>query len=103
MTSIFAALGLYNSTNPLPNNTITAPSQSNGYSSSWTVPFGARAYFEKMECIDFKEEQVRVLVNDRVLPLATCGGDALGRCNLGAFVSSLSFAAEGGKWDQCFE
>ena len=103
MTAIFAALGLYNSTKPLSNTTLTTASQSNGFSSSWTVPFASRAYFEKMECSGIEEELVRVLVNDRVLPLSTCGDDTSGRCTLRAFVNSLSFAAEGGCWDQCFE
>ena len=103
MTAIFSALGLYNSTQPLSNHTLTSPGQNHGYSSSWTVPFGARAYFEKMQCNGIGEEFVRVLVNDRVLPLSSCGGDSSGRCTLAAFVNSLSFAAEGGKWDECFE
>ena len=54
-----------------------------------------------MTCEGEDEELVRVLVNDRVLPLATCGGDVLGRCTLGKFNKSLSFAMEGGKWDEC--
>lgn len=47
------------------------------------------------------EEYVRVLVNDRVLRLETCGGDAFGRCSVKEFVDSLSFARAGGHWDQC--
>lgn len=99
MTAIFGALGLYNSTMPLSNTSIR---QTNGYSAAWTVPFAARAYFEKMQCEGEKEERVRIIVNGRVLPLKTCGGDSLGRCTLSHFVKSLSFAAEGGRWDLCF-
>ncbi len=102
MTAIFSALGLYNTTQPLPNKTIETTAQTRGYSASWTVPFAARAYFEKMTCVGGEEEFVRVLVNDRVLPLGTCGGDALGRCTLSRFVESLSFVRSGGRWDQCF-
>lgn len=102
MTAILSALGLYNATKPLLNTTIEMTPQTNGYSASWTVPFAARAYFEKMACAGVDEEFVRVLVNDRVLPLETCGGDALGRCTLGRFVESLNFARRGGRWDQCF-
>jgi hypothetical protein len=102
MTGIFAALGLYNATKSLSNTTLESAYQANGYSSSWTVPFAGRAYIEKLSCKGEKEELVRVLVNDRVLPLQTCGGDKLGRCRLSKFVESLSFARQGGFWDQCF-
>jgi len=44
---------------------------------------------------------VRVIVNDRVVPLQRCGADKLGRCTVSAFVESLAFAQEGGDWDQC--
>jgi hypothetical protein len=101
MTSIFSALGLYNQTAPLSNTTVQSVQKTHGYSSSWSVPFAGRAYFEKMKCTD-DEELVRVIVNDRVLPLTTCGGDKFGRCTLSRFVESLSFARGGGHWDQCF-
>jgi hypothetical protein len=102
LTGIFSALGLYNSTKPLLNTTLQSVYETNGYSASWTVPFAARAYFEKMACVGEEEELVRVIVNDRVLPLETCGGDELGRCTLSAFVDSLSFAKAEGDWDKCF-
>lgn len=102
MTGIFSALGLYNSTPPLSNSTVESTLETNGYSSAWSVPFAARAYFEKMQCSGESEELVRVVINDRVMPLTTCGGDELGRCKLSAFVESLSFARAGGDWDQCF-
>jgi len=102
MTAIFSALGLYNATERLDVNNRQSVAETNGYAASWTVPFGARAYFEKMSCAGQKEEYVRVLVNDRVLPLETCGGDNLGRCTLSNFVESLSFARNGGDWDKCF-
>lgn len=102
LTAIFSALGLYNSTKPLLNTTVQSVYETNGYSASWTVPFAARAYFEKMACVGVEEELVRVIVNDRVLPLETCGGDEFGRCTLSTFVDSLSFAKAGGDWDKCF-
>ena len=102
MTAIFSAMGLYNATSPLSNTSLETTVQTSGYSASWTVPFAARAYFEKMTCNDEGEEFVRVLVNDRVLPLSTCGGDRLGRCTLSNFIGSLTFAMEGGDWGQCF-
>ncbi|ROW04522.1 hypothetical protein VMCG_04990 [Cytospora schulzeri] len=86
MTAIFAALGLYNGTAPLSNTTReeAAGREAGGYSASWTVPFAARMYVEKMTCgggggDGDGEELVRVLVNDRVIPLQNCGADELGR------------------------
>jgi hypothetical protein len=102
MTGIFSAMGLYNETAPLLKTTVESVESTNGYSAAWTVPFAARAYFEKMSCVGTSEEFVRIVVNDRVLPLKTCGGDYLGRCTLSNFVDSLSFAREGGDWDKCF-
>ena len=82
MTSIFSALGLYNTSSLLSNVTIEDPEKARGYSASMTVPFAARAYFEKLHCGKAGQEYVRVLVNDKVLSLGHCGGDALGRCTL---------------------
>ncbi|CZT00704.1 probable 3-phytase B precursor [Rhynchosporium graminicola] len=102
MMTIFSALGLFNSTAPLLNTTLQNVGETHGFAASWLVPFGARAYFEKMTCVGAPEDMVRVVINDRVLPLQTCGGDGLGRCTLSAFVDSLSFARRGGFWDSCF-
>ncbi|ROW01115.1 hypothetical protein VSDG_02672 [Cytospora chrysosperma] len=103
MTSIFAAMGLYGAAAQLSNTTREAAAEVGGYSASWTVPFAARMYVEKMTCGDDDgEELVRVLVNDRVVPLQNCGADELGRCTLDKFVDSLSFARDGGDWDACF-
>nr|OQO20260.1 hypothetical protein B0A51_13704 [Rachicladosporium sp. CCFEE 5018] len=104
MTAIFSALGLYNtSTTPmLPNTTVVEAEQAGGYSAAWTVPFAARAYFEKLQCRGEREEYVRVIVNDRVQALEQCDGDRYGRCKLSKFVDSLGFARSGGNWAQCF-
>lgn len=101
MTTVYAALGLYNLTGELPARHKLSPRETYGYSASWTVPFAARMYVEKMKC-GRDEELVRILVNDRVIPLQNCGADELGRCRLGAFVDSLSFARSGGLWETCF-
>lgn len=102
MMNIFSAFGFFNSTTPLSNTTFTSPAETNGFSASWVVPFAARAYFEKLRCQGMEEEMVRVLINDRVLPLETCGGSEQGLCTLSKFVESLSFARAGGFWDRCF-
>lgn len=102
MTAIFAALGLYNGTGMLPNTTVVEAEAIGGYSAAWTVPFAARAYFEKMRCRGAGEEMVRVVVNDRVVPLKGCAVDGMGMCKLTAFIDSLEFARSGGNWEECF-
>lgn len=102
MTAIFGAMGLYSATKHLTNTSMEDTIATHGYSAAYTVPFAARAYFEKMTCLDSSEELVRVVVNDRVLPLETCRGDELGRCKLKDWVASLSFARDNGLWKQCF-
>ncbi|KAI0442357.1 histidine phosphatase superfamily [Xylaria telfairii] len=102
MSGVFGALGLYNATEPLSNTTKASPKKSGGYAASWAVPFAARMYVEKMQCKGTEEEFVRVLMNDRVIPLQNCDVDALGRCTLSKYVESLSFARQGGHWDQCY-
>lgn len=102
MTAVFAALELYSNTPKLSTSHIMAVEDMKGYSAARTVPFAARAFIEKMTCEGAEEEMVRVLVNGRVIPLEKCGGDELGRCGIAAFVKSLTFAREGGRWDMCF-
>ncbi|KAK2761337.1 hypothetical protein FQN54_001859 [Arachnomyces sp. PD_36] len=101
MTSIYAALGLYNDTAPLSKTSLQTVEETKGYSTSWTVPFAGRAYIEKMECSGEDEELVRVLVNERVVPLHGCEVDELGRCKLDDFVDGLTFARNGGHWGKC--
>jgi Histidine phosphatase superfamily (branch 2) len=116
MVAIYSGLGLYNTTMPLDKTRRTPPSAANGFAASWTVPFAGRLYVEKMRCRaqshdvptveegpEDGDELVRVLVNDRVVPLQRCDADALGRCRLEAFVESLGFAKKGGRWEECFE
>ncbi|KAF5534730.1 3-phytase A [Fusarium mexicanum] len=79
MVSIFSAMGLYNSTSKLPKHHIVPAIRAHGYSSAWVVPFAARMYVEKLECGATSEEKgeeyVRVLINDRVMEMESCGGD----------------------------
>ncbi|KAL4899749.1 3-phytase B [Aspergillus multicolor] len=102
MISIFFAMGLYNDTQPLSMDSVETVEEMDGYAASWTVPFGARAYFEVMECKKEQEPLVRVLVNDRVVPLHGCEVDKLGRCTLDDWVQGLSFARSGGNWKTCY-
>ncbi|ORY16444.1 histidine phosphatase superfamily [Clohesyomyces aquaticus] len=102
MSGVYAALGLFNNTKPLSNTTIQSTKETNGFSAAWTVPFAARMYVEKLSCKGEKEDFVRIILNDRVMPLEFCGGDKFGRCTLSNFVESQSFSRNGGNWDQCF-
>ncbi|OJJ47355.1 hypothetical protein ASPZODRAFT_132351 [Penicilliopsis zonata CBS 506.65] len=99
---IFFAMGLYNSTAPLSNTSVESVDQTNGYSAAWSVPYSARAYIEMMTCQNHKQPLVRVLINDRVIPLHGCAVDSLGRCTRDDFVQGLSFARQGGNWAACF-
>lgn len=102
MVSIFFALGLYNNTKPLSQTSVQSTEETKGYSAAWAVPFGSRAYVEMMQCKGEKEPLVRVLVNDRVIPLLGCGADKHGRCKRDDFIEGLSFVRSGGNWAQCF-
>lgn len=104
ITSILSALGLYNNTEILPQQSIVEANstEAQGYSAAWTVPFASRTYFEKLECAGQSEESLRVIVNGRVVPLVGCGADEYGMCTLSAFVQSQSFASDGGLWNECF-
>lgn len=104
MSSVYAALGIYNTTFPLPVDRRVPPQKAGGFSSAWTVPFAGRMFVEKMTCADTDddEELVRILINDRVVPLPNCYADSLGRCKVSGWVDSLSFARQGGNWNECF-
>lgn len=105
MTSIMSALGLFNETEQLPTTSKISAEEANGFSSAWTVPMGARMYIEKLACGagPKRQEFVRVLVNNRVMPLKVCNGDEFGRCKLNDFIESLSFMRSGAHWQECYE
>lgn len=98
MVGIMNALNLFNDVTFLST---TVQDDDSKFKVSELVPFSARVYVEKLECACEKEEFVRVMVNDRVMPLSSCGGDREGRCTLSKFIESLDFARRGGLWNQC--
>lgn len=105
MITVMSIIGLFNETEQLPTKYKLGPEKTKGFSSAWTVPMAGRIYFEKMKCggdLDDDEELIRVLVNDRVIPLRSCRPDSLGRCKLGAFIDSLAFERGGGLWPECY-
>ncbi|KAF4553121.1 3-phytase B-like protein [Elsinoe fawcettii] len=112
MTAIMFAMGLFDGLAPLSTEKADSVGEEARYSAANTVPFGARVYVELMRCKADKDkrgelvkrkdaEYVRVLVNDRVMPLQNCGADKLGRCEVGRYVDSLKFARTGGRWSEC--
>ncbi|KAH0600570.1 hypothetical protein MHUMG1_01568 [Metarhizium humberi] len=101
MMTVYAALGIYTNATEIPTDRRVSPKTADGYSASQAVPFGARMYVEKMHCGGDDYEMIRVLVNDRVIPLKGCEADKLGRCEVGDFLKGLDFAKKGGLWDQC--
>ncbi|KAK2050935.1 histidine acid phosphatase [Colletotrichum caudatum] len=90
---------------PLNKTEMTPLAESGGFSMSRLIPFASRMYVEKLKCSDKEtdEELVRVLINNRVMPLSGCDVDKLGRCKLEKFIQSLKFARVGGHWNKCFE
>jgi hypothetical protein len=109
MTSIFSAFGFYTNTSTiLPTTSIVTPAQAGGFSAGYAVPFSSRMYLEKQTCTSTNKcgkpistDYVRVIINDRVIPLNYCGADAYGRCTVANFVASLGFATSQGMWSQC--
>ncbi|KAG6193274.1 hypothetical protein E4U35_005658 [Claviceps purpurea] len=102
LMTVYGALGLWTDESvTLPSNRMVSASRADGYSATWTVPFAARMYVEKMDCDKDGKDLVRVLVNERVVVPKGCKADALGRCTLEEFVNGLQFARQGGHWNQC--
>ncbi|KAL9621763.1 MAG: hypothetical protein Q9160_003881 [Pyrenula sp. 1 TL-2023] len=101
--AIFSALGLFNETRNLDRNRRQSTAETAGFAASWVVPFGARAYLERMRCESpgGPKEWVRFLVNDRIVPLSYCPPDTHGRCLLNTFLEKLTFAKQGGHWPLC--
>lgn len=129
MVAVYAALGLFNISEPLdPRN---MPSDdlsmlSGDDASRWNaplahmkekrggrtwvasrmVPFSSRMVTERMTCVrDATEgEYVRILVNDEVQPLEFCGGGKEKMCKLDDFVRSQAYARRSGDgdFDKCY-
>ena len=92
MVSILTALGLFLKAPQLDVDATT------GFSASRIVPFAARFAIEKMTCQ--QGEMVRVLVNERVVPLDICKSNEEGLCTKDYFVGNLTLRATdmGNKW-----
>jgi hypothetical protein len=111
MIAIYSAMGLFNITPPLDPHTKTRPAgaRDSGWVMRDMVPFSGRMVVERLACggsvdKEARKEYVRVLVNDRVMPLDFCGTRD-GLCELADFVESQGYARRGGDgdWRRCFE
>ncbi|KAG8684362.1 hypothetical protein FRC11_012208, partial [Ceratobasidium sp. 423] len=77
---------------------------------SKVVPFAGSMVVEKIACSAEGEDltsgdYVRILVNDAVVPLPSCGilGYASGMCTMGDFIQSQTFTHSGGNFSSCFK
>ena len=98
MAAIYAALGLFNDTQPLPANFDVVHRK---WKSSRMVPFSGRLVTEKVECGG--TAYVRMFVDDAPMDLSFCGAGWGGMCALDAFVESQAYArAQGmGDFEKC--
>ncbi|TFY68545.1 hypothetical protein EVJ58_g941 [Rhodofomes roseus] len=94
LIAVYSAMGLF----PTPALNYSSPDDQE--TSAWRVsemtPFAARMVVERMSCSDESGsgdgEYVRVLVNQAVQPMPSCGSDDNDLCALDAFVESQAFA-----------
>ncbi|KAJ7085699.1 histidine phosphatase superfamily [Mycena belliarum] len=100
IVAIFGALGLLRQPRDLSTS---KPDARRTWRTHAMVPFSGRMVVERMTCGDGKE-YVRVLVNDALQSLEFCTPNAVGLCELPAFVESQSYARSngGGDWEKCF-
>lgn len=108
MTAIYSAMGLFKIDSPLD------PTRKQREDGGWIlremISFSAKMVVERLSCDaevglgGGEGEYVRVLVNDRVMPLDFCGAKD-GICDLERFIKSQGYARSGGAgdWGTCFE
>jgi hypothetical protein len=129
MIAIYSAIGLFPQPvplNPTPEQNIPDPKRT--WKVSEMVPFSGRMVVERLTCrtsgitlsssdrvssVKEKEERgempmrksqfVRILVNDKVMPLSFCNDGGEGICSLRRFVKSQAYARHDGEgdWEQC--
>ena len=101
MIAIFSAMGLFPQAQPLNP---TKPDKNRTWLASRLVPFSSRMVVEKLACKGKDEEYIRILVNDVLQPLRSCGATKNGLCRLSDFVQSQGYARNNGNGDfeKCF-
>ncbi|KAK9469168.1 histidine phosphatase superfamily [Lipomyces arxii] len=99
--SILTALGI--PFGDLPSTTLLQPRL---FVASRMTPFGGRLYTELIDCPEFAETQVRLKLNNRVLPLTgvgACPTNEDGFCSLSTFIDALKMATSSVDYDNvCF-
>ncbi|KAK9458186.1 histidine phosphatase superfamily [Dipodascopsis uninucleata] len=99
--SVLTALGI--PFENLPSNSMLHPRL---FVASRLTPFGARLYIELIDCPEFSETQVRLKLNNRVLPLTgvgSCPTSPDGFCPLNTFIDALKIATAAVDYDNvCF-
>ncbi|KAK9472986.1 histidine phosphatase superfamily [Dipodascopsis tothii] len=99
--AVLTALGL--PMGQLPSDHMLQP---RFFVTSRLVPFGSRLYTELISCPEFAETQVRLKLNNRVLPLSgigECPASPDGFCPLSTFIAGLQKATDALDYDNvCF-
>ncbi|THU97247.1 phytase [Dendrothele bispora CBS 962.96] len=108
MIAIFSAMGLFPQSSPLPPvPPANRPDPTRTWIVSQIVPFSARMVAERLSCSSSyaSKQAVRILVNDKVMPLEFCGASEDGVCELDKFVESQVYARNDGEGDfeKCFD
>ncbi|EKM47986.1 uncharacterized protein PHACADRAFT_203411 [Phanerochaete carnosa HHB-10118-sp] len=98
--SVLTALNLNNfaATGPLPYTHIP-PRRS--FKTSHLAPFATNVYFQLLSCADTHGPQIRIIVNDGVVPLTSlrgCPHQPDGLCPLDTFVAALSEIIQTTDW-----
>ncbi|KAH9811022.1 histidine phosphatase superfamily [Melampsora americana] len=93
MISIISALGIKFEPLLSPHG---PPLSDREWRMSSMVPFASRLTFEKVHCDDNPNDQVRILLNDEVIPLKFCKDHQFKLCDLNSFINSQNFTKSNG-------
>ncbi|EIW84640.1 phosphoglycerate mutase-like protein [Coniophora puteana RWD-64-598 SS2] len=98
--NIITALNLtsFTGAGPLPSDRIP---RKRTFRSSQLTPFATNVQFQLLSCAAEPEEQIRVIINDGVVPLdgvRGCGENRLGMCAVKDFVEAQKASIQGVDW-----
>ncbi|KAJ5241977.1 uncharacterized protein N7469_000304 [Penicillium citrinum] len=95
ISPFLAALGILS--NPIETNLPTTHIPSDRlWKTSSVLPMGARVTLERMSCSSGEDEQpyIRININDRIMPLASCRSGPTGSCTLAEFIDYVQGRGE---------
>ena len=117
MVSMLSAIGVYpQHLTGIPLDKYHNETNTYNFSATWTVPFAARTYIERLSCKEARSDApnrwkysgrgyvkyARVIVNNRIMNLAGDKTDKWGRIYLEDFNKIVDWAASGdGNWRDC--